>query len=110
MQIRQMIHSEHARALDTEGLRRHFLVEVNAPRCRLIDLNSHNGVLLNGARVQTAEVADGDEIAAGHTVFKVHVIAADPGQVDAILWDGSARARHRAIQTLQHVRQAIGLE
>ncbi len=27
MQIRQAIHSEHARTLDTEGLRRHFLVE-----------------------------------------------------------------------------------
>ena len=34
----------------------------------------------------------------------------DPGNVDAILWDGSARARRRAIQTLQHVRQAMGLE
>jgi tryptophanyl-tRNA synthetase len=37
-------------------------------------------------------------------------LEADPGQVDAILWDGSARARQRAIQTLQHVRQAMGLE
>ncbi len=27
MEIRQPIHSEHARSLDTEGLRRHFLVE-----------------------------------------------------------------------------------
>ena len=27
MDIRQPIHSEHARTLDTEGLRRHFLVE-----------------------------------------------------------------------------------
>lgn len=27
MQIRQPVHSEHARTLDTEGLRRHFLVE-----------------------------------------------------------------------------------
>ncbi len=33
-----------------------------------------------------------------------------PSDVDAILWDGSARARRRAIQTLQHVRQAMGLE
>ena len=55
--------------------RRHFLIEVNPPRCRLIDLNSRNGILLNGAGVQTAEVADGDEIAAGHTVFKVCVVA-----------------------------------
>ncbi len=60
--------------------RRHFLVEVNPPRCRLIDLNSRNGVLLNGARVQTAEVADGDEIAAGHTVFKVRVLAPGPDE------------------------------
>ena len=37
-------------------------------------------------------------------------LEADPGSVDAILWDGSARARRRAIQTLQHVRQAMGLE
>lgn len=27
MDIRQPLHSEHARTLDTEGLRRHFLVE-----------------------------------------------------------------------------------
>ena len=27
MQIRQPIHSEHAKTLDTAGLRRHFLVE-----------------------------------------------------------------------------------
>ncbi len=37
-------------------------------------------------------------------------LEADPERVDAILWDGSARARQRAIQTLQHVRQAMGLE
>jgi tryptophanyl-tRNA synthetase len=37
-------------------------------------------------------------------------LEADPERVDAILWDGSARARLRALQTLQHVRQAIGLE
>jgi tryptophanyl-tRNA synthetase len=38
------------------------------------------------------------------------ILEDDPGNVDAILWDGSARARRRAIQTLQHVRQAMGLE
>ena len=64
--------------------RRHFLVEVNPPRCRLIDLNSRNGTLLNGARIQTAEVADGDEIAAGHTVFKVCVIAPEPDEIETL--------------------------
>ena len=37
-------------------------------------------------------------------------LEADPERVDAILWDGAARARQRAIQTMQHVRHAIGLE
>ncbi len=37
-------------------------------------------------------------------------LEADPERVEAILWDGAARARQRAIQTLQHVRHAIGLE
>ncbi len=37
-------------------------------------------------------------------------LEADPERLDAILWDGSARARLRALQTLQHVRQAMGLE
>ena len=53
--------------------RRQFLVEVNPPRCRVTDLNSRNGTLLNGTRVRTAEIKDGDEIAAGHTAFKVRV-------------------------------------
>ena len=64
--------------------RRHFLVEVNPPRCRLIDLNSRNGVLLNGARVQAAEVADGDEIAAGHTIFKLRVVAPELHEIETL--------------------------
>src|SRR5438445_4843092 len=28
----------------------HFLVEVNLPRCRVHDLNSHNGTFVNGQR------------------------------------------------------------
>jgi serine/threonine-protein kinase len=65
--------------------RRHFLVEVNPPRCRVIDLNSRNGTLKNGTRVQAADLRDGDEIQAGHTVFKVaveHPPAADPQTLD----------------------------
>lgn len=58
--------------------RRHFLVEINPPRCRLINLSNRNGTLLNGVRIQAAEVADGDEIGAGHTVFKVRVLAPAP--------------------------------
>jgi serine/threonine-protein kinase len=55
--------------------RRQFLLEVNPPRCRLTDLASRNGTFLNGTRVATAEVADGDRIAVGRTVFRVHIPA-----------------------------------
>ncbi len=53
--------------------RRHFVLEVNPPRCRLMDLKSRNGVQVNGQRVEVADLKDGDEIKAGHTVFKVTV-------------------------------------
>src|SRR3954454_17124862 len=54
--------------------RRHFLVEVNPPRCRLLDLRSRNGTHVNGRRVESAELGDGDEIKAAHTIFRVAVL------------------------------------
>ncbi|MBI3406747.1 MAG: protein kinase [Planctomycetes bacterium] len=49
----------------------HFMVEVNPPQCRLIDMGSHNGTFVNGAKVLTADLKDGDEIRAGHTTLKL---------------------------------------
>src|SRR6187551_1212633 len=45
----------------------HFLVEVNPPRCRLTDMGSRNGTFVNGHTVNVVELANGDEIRAGHT-------------------------------------------
>jgi serine/threonine protein kinase len=72
--------------------RRHFMIEVNPPRCRLIDLNSRSGTLVNGARTPSAELVDGDEIAAGQTVFKVQVIASETDS--AVLLDLPTMAPH----------------
>ena len=58
--------------------RRHFVVEVNPPRVRVMDLNSRNGIAVNGQKVRTADLNDGDELQAGHTVFRVGVPAARP--------------------------------
>jgi serine/threonine-protein kinase len=58
--------------------RRQFLLEINPPRCRLTDLDSRNGTFLNGVRVKTAEVSQGDRIAIGQTVFQVFIETADP--------------------------------
>jgi serine/threonine protein kinase len=51
----------------------HFMVEVNPPQCRLIDMGSHNGTYVNGSRVFSADLQDGDEIRAGHTILKLSV-------------------------------------
>jgi serine/threonine-protein kinase len=53
--------------------RMHFLIEVNPPRCRLTDLTSRNGTLVNGQKVQSTDLQHGDEIKAGRTVLKVAV-------------------------------------
>ncbi len=53
--------------------RRHFLIEVNPPRCRLLDLGSHNGTYVNQLRVQTAELKEGDEVRAGHTTLRIRI-------------------------------------
>ena len=61
--------------------RRHFVIELNPPRCRLLDLQSRNGVAVNGTKRSLAELTDGDEIRAGHTTFRVAVTKTDPDQV-----------------------------
>src|SRR5436305_14166042 len=49
----------------------HFLVEVNPPRCRLMDMGSRNGTYVNGQKVEMTDLNDGDQIRAGHTVLRV---------------------------------------
>jgi pSer/pThr/pTyr-binding forkhead associated (FHA) protein len=51
--------------------RNHFLVEVNPPLCRLIDLNSMNGTFVNGKKVTSTELHDGDMIKGGDTTLRV---------------------------------------
>ena len=54
--------------------RNHFLVEVNPPLCRLLDLNSTNGTLVNGKPVASIELHDGDTIEAGDTTLRVSLV------------------------------------
>ena len=55
--------------------RMHFLIEVNPPLCRLVDLKSKSGTLVNGEKVTNTELKDGDEIRGGSTVMKVEIHA-----------------------------------
>jgi hypothetical protein len=60
-----------ALAADQALSRRHFLVRETANEFHVIDLNSHNGTAVNGARLLVRErlLHDGDIIVAGSHVF-----------------------------------------
>lgn len=60
----------------------HFVVECDATSCRLRDLKSSNGTLLNGKKVDAAVLQDGDRITAGHTDFVVRIVP-DPAPAQA---------------------------
>jgi serine/threonine-protein kinase len=51
--------------------RLHFLLEIKPPLCRLVDLRSHNGTLLNGRPVSAAALKTGDLIQGGWTTLQV---------------------------------------
>ncbi|HZO27591.1 MAG TPA: ATP-binding cassette domain-containing protein [Chloroflexota bacterium] len=49
--------------------RRHALVECDERGCRITDLNSYNGTYVNGERVTTKALVDGDQIVIGNSVI-----------------------------------------
>lgn len=53
--------------------RHHFVIEMNPPKYRLMDLGSRNGTYVNGVRVPTADLRDGDLIKAGRTMLRVSI-------------------------------------
>ncbi|MCI0456909.1 MAG: protein kinase [Gemmataceae bacterium] len=61
----------------------HFLVEINPPYCRLMDLASRNGTYVNERRVGMADLQDGDKIQAGRTILRVAVEDDDPSEARA---------------------------
>ncbi len=56
--------------------RNHFLIEVNPPLCRLLDMGSRNGTFVNSQKVTSIELNDGDEIRGGRTVLQVALVGA----------------------------------
>src|SRR5580658_6106507 len=67
--------AQFALAHDTFMSGVHFAVECRASGCRVQDRKSSNGTFLNGAKVQDALLANGDEIKGGQTIFKVKIVA-----------------------------------
>src|SRR5947208_5858442 len=65
-------------AKDKYFSRIHFLVEVNPPRCRIMDMGSRNGTHVNGQKIDTTDLNDGDQIRAGHTILRVSFESGEP--------------------------------
>ena len=53
--------------------RHHCLLEIAPPQCFLRDLGSTNGTFVNGIKVETAHLKNGDRIQGGETVIEVGV-------------------------------------
>jgi eukaryotic-like serine/threonine-protein kinase len=53
--------------------RHHCILEIAPPQCFLRDLGSLNGTFVNGIRVETCYLKDGDRIQGGETVLEVQV-------------------------------------
>jgi len=51
----------------------HCMIEMNPPQCRLIDIGSTNGTLVNGQKIDKVDLKDGDVITVGKTVLLVNV-------------------------------------
>ena len=53
--------------------RHHCILEIAPPQCFLRDLGSLNGTFVNGLKVETAHLKNGDRIQGGETVLEVEV-------------------------------------
>ena len=53
--------------------RHHCILEIAPPQCFLRDLTSLNGTYVNGYRVETAHLKNGDRIQGGETILEVEV-------------------------------------
>src|SRR6266704_1525106 len=70
----------------------HFAVECGPSGCRVVDKKSTNGTLLNGAKIQEAMLATGDEIKSGQTIFVVRIVPDDQLPVSGAQVSGQASA------------------
>lgn len=80
--------------------RYHFRLEIQPPHCRLIDLDSRNGTLVNGERVKDLVLKQGDQIQCGSTNFAVEITQPRFGQETETL-DLPGTQQPNAIQTLE---------
>ena len=85
---------------DHEVSRRHCRLLARGDRMIVSDLDSRNGIWLNGQRVRESALADGDELHLGRTVLRVEAPAAGkPPAPSAVSLDSADRT---VLLTLDH--------
>lgn len=62
--------------------RHHCILEIAPPQCFLRDLSSTNGTFVNGIKVETAHLKNGDRIQGGETVLEVEVSIETTSPID----------------------------
>src|SRR5262245_40432269 len=63
----------------------HFMVEVNPPQCRLVDMGSRNRTRVNGQEADKVDLKSGDVIRAGRTILKVAMEDSEERSADSIV-------------------------
>ncbi len=66
---------------DTAASRRHCAIERTSSGYRLVDLKSSNGTRLNGARVESADLKDGDTIQIGTAAIEFRAESSDVAEI-----------------------------
>lgn len=92
---------------DTEVSSVHAVLRKNMVSLVLEDLNSSNGTLLNGQRINKSDIVNGDEFIVGSTTFTVQVIS------DLLKSEGSRLMPVEAgqvIERIEEVEEEIPLE
>lgn len=92
-----------------EGVsRRHVkLVHRGGSEVQIIDLGSHNGTFVNGARVEVGEVSVGDEILVGSVTLRLLPCAGDPGEAPRVEPVVAKVLRPRELEVARLVAQGM---
>lgn len=108
--------------------RQHFLLEISPPECKITDLNSKNGTIVNGVRyggrkppesgikqahngVKEVMLKDGDEISVGDTYMKVSIqttVEKTPKEAPSILSPEPAKRKVSCLRCNKDVTDEAG--
>lgn len=82
---------------DAEVSRRHACIECGEQGCTIIDLDSANGIYVNGQRVTRAALAAGDEVRLGDCVLRYETDAR-PAEPDVTIIDTADDAQNTMLE------------